>query len=56
MKQTFTASVWQEGNWFVAQCLEIDIASQGETETEALANLEEALSLHFEPPKEFEVL
>ncbi|AUT01855.1 HicB family protein [Nostoc sp. CENA543] len=50
MKQTFTASVWQEGNWFVAQCLEIDIASQGETEAEALSNLEEALSLHFEPP------
>ncbi|MEH1872527.1 type II toxin-antitoxin system HicB family antitoxin [Nostoc sp.] len=50
MKRTFTASVWQEGNWFVAQCLEIDIASQGEAETEALANLEEALSLHFEPP------
>lgn len=50
MKRTLTASVWQEGNWFVAQCLEIDIASQGETETEALANLEEALSLHFEPP------
>ncbi|MBD0389311.1 MAG: type II toxin-antitoxin system HicB family antitoxin [Nostoc sp. C3-bin3] len=50
MKRTFTASVWQEGNWFVAQCLEIDIASQGETETEALANLEEALSLHFESP------
>ncbi|MEH2104823.1 type II toxin-antitoxin system HicB family antitoxin [Nostoc sp.] len=50
MKRTFTASVWQEGNWFVAQCLEIDIASQGEIETEALANLEEALSLHFEQP------
>ncbi|MEH2319206.1 type II toxin-antitoxin system HicB family antitoxin [Nostoc sp.] len=50
MKRTFTASVWQEGNCFVAQCLDIDIASQGETETEALANLEEALSLHFEPP------
>ena len=50
MKQTFAASVWQESNWFVAQCLEIDIASQSETETEALANLEEALSLHFEPP------
>jgi predicted RNase H-like HicB family nuclease len=50
MKRSFTASVWQEGNWFVALCLEINIASQGETETEALANLEEALSLHFEPP------
>ncbi len=50
MKRTFTASVWQEGIWFVAQCLEVDIASQGETEAEALANLAEALSLHFEPP------
>ncbi|MBW4595036.1 MAG: type II toxin-antitoxin system HicB family antitoxin [Brasilonema angustatum HA4187-MV1] len=50
MKRNFTASVWQEGNWFVAQCLEVDIASQGETEAEALANLGEALSLHFEPP------
>ncbi len=50
MKRNFTASVWQEGNWFVAQCLEVDIASQGETEAEALANLAEALSLHFEPP------
>ena len=50
MKQTFTASLWQEGNWFVAQCLQVDIASQGETEEEALVNLSEALALHFEPP------
>jgi predicted RNase H-like HicB family nuclease len=50
MKRTFTASVWQEGKWFVAQSLEVDVASQGETETEALANLTEALSLHFEAP------
>jgi predicted RNase H-like HicB family nuclease len=42
--------VWQEGEWFVAQCLEVDIASQGENETEAIANLREALQLHFEPP------
>ncbi|MFB2973985.1 type II toxin-antitoxin system HicB family antitoxin [Aerosakkonema sp. BLCC-F183] len=50
MKRNFNASVWQEDNWFVAQCLEVDIASQGETEAEALANLSEALELHFEPP------
>ena len=50
MKRTFTASVWQEGDWFDAQCLEVDIASQGESEEEALANLKEALELHFEPP------
>jgi hypothetical protein len=30
MKQAFTARVFQEGNWFVAQCLEIDVASQGD--------------------------
>ena len=50
MKQLFRASIWQEGQWVVAQCLEVDVASQGKTEAEALANLKEALELHFEPP------
>ncbi|GJD23122.1 hypothetical protein RIVM261_080780 [Rivularia sp. IAM M-261] len=50
MKQAFIASVWQEDNWFVAQCLKVDIASQGEIEAEALVNLSEALLLHFEAP------
>jgi predicted RNase H-like HicB family nuclease len=50
VKQRLTASIWQERDWFVAQCLEVDVASQGETEQEALANLKEALELHFEPP------
>ena len=51
MTQKFTASVWREGDWFVAQCLEVDVASQGKTEEEALANLREALGLHFEEPR-----
>jgi predicted RNase H-like HicB family nuclease len=50
MKQTFTASVWQEDEWFIAQCREVDVASQGETEEEALENLRDALELHFTPP------
>ena len=50
MKRQFTASVWREGDWYIAQCLEVDVASQGETEDEALANLREALQLYFEPP------
>jgi len=50
MKRQFAATVWREGNWYVSQCLEVDIASQGDTEAEALANLKEALELHFEPP------
>jgi len=37
MKRTFSASVWSEGDWYVAQCLEVDVASQGGSEEEALA-------------------
>jgi predicted RNase H-like HicB family nuclease len=51
MKRQFAATVWREGKWFVSQCLEVDVASQGESEEEALANLKEALELHFEPPQ-----
>jgi predicted RNase H-like HicB family nuclease len=54
MTQKFTASVSKEGNWFVAQCLEVDVASQGETEDEALGNLREALELHFILSRPFE--
>jgi predicted RNase H-like HicB family nuclease len=50
MTQEFTATVWQEGEWFIAQCREVDVASQGLTEEDALDNLREALELHFEPP------
>ena len=51
MKRLFPATVWREGNWYVSQCLEVDVASQGETQEESLANLREALELHFEPPQ-----
>jgi predicted RNase H-like HicB family nuclease len=50
MRRTFTAVLTKEGDWFVAQCLEVDIASQGHTADEAMDNLREALELHFEPP------
>lgn len=50
MKKSLSAVVWQEDKWFVAQCLEVDVASQGETEAEALNNLRDALALHFTPP------
>ena len=50
MKRDLNAVVWQEDEWFVAQCLEVDVASQGKTEKEALENLRDALTLHFTPP------
>jgi predicted RNase H-like HicB family nuclease len=50
MKRRLTASITREDDWYVAQCLEVDVASQGETPEQALTNLREALELHFEPP------
>ncbi|MDZ4859187.1 MAG: type II toxin-antitoxin system HicB family antitoxin [Candidatus Hydrogenedentes bacterium] len=50
MKRQLTAGVWQECEWFVAQCMEVDVASQGESDDEAIANLREAIELHFTPP------
>ena len=50
MTKQLTATIWQEEKWFIAQCLEVDVASQGRTEAEALENLREALNLHFTPP------
>ena len=50
MTRVFTASVGNEGDWYVAQALEADVVSQCETIDGALANLREALELYFEPP------
>ncbi len=43
-----TAAVTKDGDWHVARCLEVEVASQGETVDDALANLREALELYFE--------
>jgi predicted RNase H-like HicB family nuclease len=42
------AVVYREGEHFVAQCLNVDVSSFGDSEEEALANLQEALELYFE--------
>lgn len=47
-KDQFTSVVWKEGKYYVAQCLDVDIASFGKTKSEALRNLDEALQLYFE--------
>ena len=48
MTETFTVSIHQEDNWYVAKCLENSVASQGKTMDEAMENLKEALTLYFE--------
>lgn len=50
MNQKFFISVYREKEWFIAQAIGIDIASQGPTVEESLENLKEALEIYFEPP------
>ncbi|MCO5330118.1 MAG: hypothetical protein M9961_08580 [Ilumatobacteraceae bacterium] len=43
-----TAAITHEGEWYVARCLEVEVASQGDTVEKARSNLIEALELFFE--------
>jgi predicted RNase H-like HicB family nuclease len=57
MAQTrqLTAVIERDGDWHVALCPELDIASQGETVEAARANLKEALELFFESADSAEI-
>lgn len=47
-KRQFTAVLEKEGDCCVALCPELDVASQGDTVEQALANLREAVELFLE--------
>ena len=57
MTYRFSAVIEHEGNWYVALCPELDIASQGHTIEEAKQNLHEAVQLFLETadPKEISI-
>lgn len=44
--RNLTAAIHQEEDWYVAQCLEVDVVSQGRTIAEAVSNLSEAVGLY----------
>jgi|GEM_PF-369591 len=48
MQKQITAIIEREGDGYVSPCPELDIASQGDTVTEARDNLREAIELFFE--------
>ena len=45
---SYTAIVEREGDGFVSLCPELDVASQGKTVEDAVANLKEAVELFLE--------
>ncbi len=48
MKLLLKNIVWKEGDYYVAQCLNVEVSSFGDTKNDALKNLHEALDLYFE--------
>jgi len=40
--------IYREGKFYVAQCLNVDVSSFGETIDEAKKSIKEALELYFE--------
>lgn len=51
MERKLNYVIFPEEGVFVARCLDIEVASDGATEEEAIANLREALELYFEDHK-----
>ncbi|MEK7159362.1 MAG: type II toxin-antitoxin system HicB family antitoxin [Patescibacteria group bacterium] len=47
-KIDFKSVVWKEGQYYVSQCLDVDVSSFGKTRKEALSMLQDALELYFE--------
>lgn len=47
----FSVAIIKEENWYVAKCLENNVASQGKTVEEAIKNLKEAIELYYENEK-----
>ena len=48
MTTEFKNIVWKEGEYYVAQCLNIEVSSFGKSKEEALKNLNEAIELYME--------
>jgi predicted RNase H-like HicB family nuclease len=47
----YRASCWKQDNWYIAQCQDVDVATQGGSLGEMQENMREALALHFDAPE-----
>ena len=43
-----TVTIWEEEGVYVSKCVELDVASCGDTPKEARENIREAIDLYFE--------
>lgn len=55
MSRTIEVVIYQEGDQWVAQALNVDVSSFGDTAEEARAAIQEALELYFEDAPDMEL-
>lgn len=48
LQKTIKASIRKGEQYYIAECLEINVVTQGKTLDDVIANLQEAVSLHLE--------
>jgi len=48
LQKTIKASIRKGEHYYIAECLEINVVTQGKTLDDVIANLQEAVSLHLE--------
>jgi predicted RNase H-like HicB family nuclease len=48
LQRTVKAVVWRGERYYVAECVELAVVTQGTTVDDTLANLQEAVALHLE--------
>jgi predicted RNase H-like HicB family nuclease len=58
VRRTIKAFIHRGENYYIAECLELAVVTQGKTLDETIANLKEAVSLHLEgeDPADFDLV
>jgi predicted RNase H-like HicB family nuclease len=51
-----TVTIWEEEGVYIAKCVELEVASCGDTPKEALENIREAIDLYLKNAKNYDML
>ena len=52
----FTVTIWEEDGVYVSKCVEVEVASCGDTPKEALENIREAIDIYLKNALEYGML
>ncbi|AGB02821.1 MULTISPECIES: type II toxin-antitoxin system HicB family antitoxin [Methanoregula] len=52
----FTVTIWEEDGVYVSKCVELEVASCGDTPKEALENIREAIDLYLKNAREYDMI